>query len=61
MPAVKPVPIVGAPGTASGVIDADDAEATLVPSGEVVPLVAVTEKVYAVPAVNPVTVHPAVG
>jgi hypothetical protein len=50
LPAVAP-PIVGAPGTLTGVtlLDADDAAP--VPT----PLVAVTVKLYAVPLVSPLT------
>ena len=46
------VPIVGAPGTVTGVTLLDAAEADPVPT----PLVAVTVNVYAVPLVSPVTV-----
>jgi len=51
LPAVA-VPIVGAPGVVAGITLLDAAEAVPVP----VALVAVTENVYAVPLVRPVTV-----
>ncbi len=55
LPAVAVTP-VGAPGTVTGVTEADDAEAVLVPAA----FVAVTVTVYAVPLVNPVIVQPVV-
>ena len=51
LPAVA-VPMVGMPGTVSGVTLLDGADAGLVPFA----LVAVTVKVYAVPFESPVTV-----
>ena len=51
--AIVGVPIVGAPGTTLGVMDADALDAEDVPFA----LVAVTVNVYAVPAVRPVTVN----
>jgi hypothetical protein len=48
---------VGAPGTTSGVADADDADAGPVPTV----LVAVTVNVYAVPFTRPLTVHVSAG
>ena len=47
---------VGVPGTVAGTMAADAAEAALVPE----PLVATTEKVYAVPAVRPLVIVQAV-
>jgi hypothetical protein len=47
------VTLVGAPGTAAGVADAEGAEAAPLPA----PFVAVTVKVYLMPLVRPLTVH----
>jgi len=51
-PVFVAVPIVGAPGTAIGVIEVVADDATESPT----PFVAMTVKVYAVPAVKPETV-----
>jgi hypothetical protein len=51
-PVLVAVPIVGAPGTALGIIEAVSDEATESPTA----FVAITVKVYSVPAVKPETV-----
>ena len=51
--ATATAPIVGAPGTVTGVIAADATDATDVPAV----FVAVVLNVYAVPFVKPVTIH----
>jgi hypothetical protein len=50
---LTPATLVGAPGTVAGVTAADDADSAPLPTA----FVACTVKVYAVPFVNPVTVH----
>ncbi len=47
------VPMVGVPGAVAAVTEFEEPEAALVPTA----LVAVTEKVYAVPLVRPVTTN----